>query len=463
MKLSDSDTLKVNELLSQLIETTINIIKTEKIGEIIKPQVQTVLRLKVRDFRYDDTGPHFIKGGTQVEKNYYYTPRELLAKLRETTSYNKTLVFLKNVTINLGREETILRQFIHRIISIYFEKGILSRSEIENNVGKLLDDLLFRGNNSYANVALIGIILRPDKIEVSQGIRLRKSKKEDFEEDVQLLHTNSWSDGRSPSAFLEISIKGEKSSSEMTELVEKTVAFLRLFRVGSVRLVSIDFAFPELDPSKGIGSGSVISGNQNIASYNYIIRNEDIERLSKFWNSVSSIAPEDFYKEDSSGFISIANSHYSESLLEHGIFEKQIAHAIMGLEALFFKPVGEHQELQYRLAIRISKVLGILSFNPIQVKMAIKDAYSIRSSYAHGGHLSNKERTKIATKYKGDIKNLLRLILDYLRVSIIISMAIPKKKENFIEIIDNALIDETANQNLNSTLKPLKDILKLDE
>lgn len=99
--------------------------------------------------------------------------------------------------------------------------------------------------------------------------------------------------------------------------------------------------------------------------------------MRKFWNTLSLVAKDNFVKEDSTNFISIANSHYNESLLKNGIFEKQIAHAIMGLEALFFKPVGEYQELQYRLAIRISKVLGILSFNPIQVKMAIKDAYSI--------------------------------------------------------------------------------------
>jgi hypothetical protein len=461
MKLSDSDTLKVKEFLSQLIETTLNIIKTEKINEKIKPDIQKVLRLKVRDFRYDDNGPHFSKGGTEVERFNFYTPPELSAKLEKTESYNQTLVFLKTATINPGREEIFLKQFIHRILSAYFEKGILSEYDIENNERKLLDDILFRGNNWHANVALVGIILHSDDFEISPGIRIRKSSKEDFEEDIQLLHMKSWSNRTSPTAFLEISISGERNSTEMTEFVEKTVTLLRLFRVGSVRSVSIDLEYPILDLSKGIGSGSVISGNQNRASYNYIVRNEDIERLRKFWNSISSAAKDNFFKEDSNSFISIANSHYSESLLEHGILEKQIAHAIMGLEALFFKPVSEHQELQYRLAIRISKVLGILSFNPIQVKTAIKDAYSIRSSYAHGGHMSDKDRKKIATKYRGDVKNLLHQILDYLRISIIVSMTIKHKKEIFIESIDNALIDETAHQNLINILNSSKDIFEI--
>lgn len=460
MKLSNSDMLKVKELLSQLIETTFNTIKTEKIDERIKPDIQTVLRLKVRGFRYDDNGPHFSKGGTQVEKHFFYTPPELVGKLQETSIYNEILEFLKKVTISPGREELFLRQFIHRIISIYFEKGVLSEAEIERNVEKLLDDLLFQGNNWYANVALIGIILHPNDLEISPGIRIRKSVKEDFEEDIQLLHTNSWSNGPSPTAFLEISAIGKRNSTEMTEFVEKHVTLLRLFRVGSVRSVSIDLEYPVLDPRKGIGSGSVISGNQIGASYNYIIRNKDIEQLRKFWNSISSVANDNFFKEDSNSFISIANSHYSESLLEHGIFEKQIAHAIMGLEALFFKPVNEQQELQYRLAIRISKVLGIFSFNPIQVKAAIKDAYSIRSRYAHGGHLNDKEKNKIAVKYQGDIKNLLTQILDYLRISIIIWMTIKQKKDAFIESIDDALIDETANLNLITHLNPSKELLK---
>ncbi len=123
MKLSDSDTLKIKDLLSQLIETSLDIIKAEKINEKIKPDVQRVLRLKVRDFRYNDTGPHFSTGGTEVEKRFFYTPPELIEKLQKTPQYSKTLDFLKMVTISPGREEIFLRQFIHRIIQHTSKKG----------------------------------------------------------------------------------------------------------------------------------------------------------------------------------------------------------------------------------------------------------------------------------------------------------------------------------------------------
>jgi hypothetical protein len=161
MKLSDGDYARIRELLSQLLETTISIIQKEKIRDRIEPEIQTVLRLKVRDFRYDNDGPHFSKGGAYEEKRIYYTPPGLLKKLQATASYNQTLTFLKKVTINPGREELNLKKFIHKNLSIYFENGSIAEFELEKNVEILLDDLLFHGNNWYANAALIGIILRP--------------------------------------------------------------------------------------------------------------------------------------------------------------------------------------------------------------------------------------------------------------------------------------------------------------
>lgn len=77
-----------------------------------------------------------------------------------------------------------------------------------------------------------------------------------------------------------------------------------------------------------------------------------------------------------------------------------------------------------------------------------------------GGHMSDKDRKKFTTKYHGDVKNLLHLILDYLRISIIVSMKIRQKKEEFIDSIDNALIDETAHQNLIIIINPSKDNLE---
>ena len=90
---------------------------------------------------------------------------------------------------------------------------------------------------------------------------------------------------------------------------------------------------------------------------------------------------------------------------------------------------------------------------------ALKDAYVARSIFSHGGHLEYKLKSKFNEKYNGDIKNLLYKILDFLRISIIISITIQMEKEEFIDTIDNSLIDPTGNQKLVNILNPAKNIL----
>jgi len=455
MKLSDGDNARIRELLLQLLETTISIIQKEKIRDRIEPEIQTVLRLKVSDFRYGDDGPHFSKGGTHAEKRIYYTPGGLLKKLQDTASYNQTLTFLKNVTINPGREELILKKFVHRNISIYFEKGSISEFELEKNVEILLDDLLFHGNNWYANAALIGIILRPNEFEISQGIRIRKSKKEDFEEDIHTNDTNSWSHGFPPTAFLEFSIRDLKNSTELTKIVEKTVILLRLFRVGSVGLISIDEAHPVVDLSKGIGSGRVIYPNQNRALFNTIIQNDNIEPLRKFLNILPPIVQEDFYNNESTNFISIANTHYSNSLLKDGGIEEKISGVVIGLESIFLKNINEKRKTKL-LKSRVARLLVNFNFIPANVQEAIDDAYFCRTKCLHGEHLSESEKQQIKKKYNGDLKNLLFLILEFLRRSILIGIFFhPQRKEIFIEMIDNSFSDENINQELNKFLNQM--------
>ena len=156
---------------------------------------------------------------------------------------------------------------------------------------------------------------------------------------------------------------------------------------------------------------------------------------------------------------SIAYNRYSDALLQSDMIERRIANAIMGLEALYFKPTRKQPELQYRLGIRVAKILGKLGYDPIKVKCAIKDAYAIRSIFSHGGHLGYKDKKKFESRYNGEVKNLLNLILDYLRVSIFVSMTFHSDKDEFIDIIDHALIDDKASEQFKNILYQAEDIL----
>jgi hypothetical protein len=198
---------------------------------------------------------------------------------------------------------------------------------------------------------------------------------------------------------------------------------------------------------------------------NYIMKSYEADNFREFCERVYPIIPSQFYRKHSVkvDHSLIAFNRYSDSLLQYDLIERRIANAIMGLEALYFKPSGEMQELQYRLGIRIAKILGILSFNSINVRCTIKDAYTIRSIFSHGGHLIYKETRKYETKYGGDIKNLLNSILDYLRISILVSMTLHTEKDEFIDTIDNALIDNLANQRLIGVLNQVKLIVDISK
>ena len=130
----------------------------------------------------------------------------------------------------------------------------------------------------------------------------------------------------------------------------------------------------------------------------------------------------------------------------------------MGLEALFSK---ENQELLYRLKMRISKFLSLLGYNPYKIKGKIKDAYAIRSLFAHGGILSYKDRRKYELKGV-QLDQFLKEISDYLRISIVLAIMINYEKEKFVDIIDDSLIDHEKEKLLNNQISNLKKILVLD-
>jgi hypothetical protein len=129
----------------------------------------------------------------------------------------------------------------------------------------------------------------------------------------------------------------------------------------------------------------------------------------------------------------------------------------MGLEALFLKS-GEVQELVYRLSLRMSKILSLMGYDPHEVKKIISDAYKVRNIFAHGGHLNYKEKRKIESGYK-DVKNFLRTLLEYLRISIIVMMLSNRGKDELIDLIDDSFVDKKREEMLNNIVSNAMDIV----
>ncbi|MDP3444090.1 MAG: HEPN domain-containing protein, partial [Ignavibacteria bacterium] len=333
-----------------------------------------------------------------------------------------------------------------------------SQSEIESIIEGLISVLIKTPVESRATVQLVGIILQPDEIELGSGIKIRRPKKEDFEIERRMFHSFPEPQFLEPTAFLEIS-KNTGIPMEIQTEVKKAVTLLQLFRLGSVNYISYRMysSFRNL-----FGNVTVGTAETNHPVYTYIIRDGESEKLQNFCTALSERLPSNIYQLDglAKDHISIAYDRYEDALIQIGIDERRITNIMMGLEALYFKQ-NERQELDYRLQMRMAKVLGLLSIDSILVKNLVKDAYNIRSIFSHGGLLDAKKRELYQKKYDGGVGDLTKIMLDFLRISLIVSMIIEMDKTEFIDLIDNALIQESDNKKLENVLDLTDALMKL--
>jgi hypothetical protein len=187
-----------------------------------------------------------------------------------------------------------------------------------------------------------------------------------------------------------------------------------------------------------------------------VIRETDRTKLVEFYNRIN--LPDSLYNIENkeSSHLKVSFERYKESLLENGTMERRIATVVMGMEALFSEGGAE---LTYKLSTRGSKLFGFILGNPKRYRELLKDAYVIRSSFAHGDILSKKQTNKLQFKYGENLKNILLEMADILRITIIIYIQFDKTKSDLISLIDNALIDSSDNNRLEQELLLFKKLI----
>jgi hypothetical protein len=114
--------------------------------------------------------------------------------------------------------------------------------------------------------------------------------------------------------------------------------------------------------------------------------------------------------------------------------------------------------LVYRLSNRVGKLFAILGYDQYEVRQTIRDAYRVRNLFVHGSQLSYKEGKKLETKYKG-VNNLLATVLNYVRVCLVVLIITKRGKEEFIDWLDDALIDRKRDEALGQVLQSTRDIV----
>jgi len=424
-------------------------------GEI-KPDEELFFRWKVDKFKYTDEGvtESGVHGKYVIKDSWIRTIVKLIENIKKSNGYKYVL---EQLTHTFGKEkESTLDYFVGKIIRECLQNPRFDEPDIDVLIQIFLKDLNGEPVRYGAKVELIGIILRPDSVKLTHGITLRRTKIEDLEKEFPAYGIIRPSFFPIPSAILNIEFLG-RGVNEIQRKIEQSIVILRLFKVGSVKWTRY---YMYSDSITDITAGGIsTSGGIKTALEKYLVTEEDVSKLKKFWKTIGDVLPRSLFEAGmpKTDYITIAYNRYSDSLFQNGVLERRIANVVMGLEALYLKS-GEVQELVYRLSYRMGKLLSLLGYDPYEVIKIVRDAYNIRNIFAHGGHLSYKRKKKLESKYK-DIKYFLLRLLEYLRVSIILMLLSKKEKDELIDLIDDSFIDGNMEEMLNNMVSQYKDIL----
>ena len=449
---------KLLEILKKLALTVKKTIDEGISNGSLLPQDEPYFRWKVESFQYTDKGvtEHSARGEYFTKQSWFRAIIKLGESFKHCSEYASALKYLANVFGKSDRLSYNLDNFVKKLIHQHLYDLKTKETDIDSVITTFLKDLREEPVETGTEVEVQGVILRPDKIKPSFGITLRQTKIKDLEREVPVYGFMTRDFRRlTPSVIMDIKFLG-RGPAEIHKRVEKAITILRLFKVGSVVWTTCRMRSESITD---MVSGTLTSGRRTTALETYLVTEEDIQKLKNFWQTMSDSIPTSFFDMGvtKTDYLTIAYKRYSDSLLENGLIERRIANAVMGLEAVFLK-TGEIQELPYRLGLRISKLFGSLEHNPHEIKRIINDSYKVRNLFAHGGQLGYKRKKRLESKYK-DVKNLLLSVLDYLRISIIITILSKKEKGEFIDLIDDSLIDAKSEKQLNWVVSQAKGVI----
>jgi hypothetical protein len=424
----------------------------------IKPEEEVFFRWKVDKFRYTDEGITEFGAHSEyfIKPSWFHASLELTESIKRSNEYTSALGQLTEIFGKDNTLSTALEYFVKKLIHDCLYDPKFEESDIDALVKTFLKDLHGEPVKYGVEVELDGIVLRPDKVELGYGITLKQTKIEDLEREFPKYDFSQLDFLSPPSAILNVEFLG-RGANEIWRKAEQSIAILRLFKVGSVKWTRYRMYSESITDL--MAHGTIISGRIEAALEKYLITEEDVPKLRKFWQAIGNVIPPSFFDLGVTriDYLTVAYNRYCDSLFQNGILERRIANAVMGLEALFLKS-GEVQELVYRLNLRMSKILSLMGYDPHEVKKIVSDAYKVRNIFAHGGHLNYKEKRKIESGYK-DVKNFLRTLLEYLRISIIVMMLSNRGKDELIDLIDDSFVDKKREEMLNNIVSNAMDIV----
>jgi hypothetical protein len=222
---------------------------------------------------------------------------------------------------------------------------------------------------------------------------------------------------------------------KINDQIDDFIQLLRLYRLGAPFVSQT-----VIKPTKVFHQGMRQIGPGKEAAYKRLtLSGTDTERLESFYKQ----ALEPFKSRPK--FVDIALDRYTDALLHYGTLERKVADIMIALEALFSTEKDGTEKFKQRASRVLSQITEI---NPINIYGKFSEFYKIRSNYAHG------------SPKKTDINNQhLEELLDWTRYSILLFMSLADKhtKNEFLQLVDWALIDQKHSSKLDRLLDNFTD------
>jgi uncharacterized protein YozE (UPF0346 family) len=279
-------------------------------------------------------------------------------------------------------EDHIKNDSLPKIFTRYLEiQGDFSFDEqVFNEVYAEFEDYLRSEMVTYQSQAILdNFQMEEDKLELEDDLLFRTISEEELDELSPPRRRRLAED--SGDVFViektyEVPKFAEMRAEEALKAFQDVVLTLRLFeRNGDVRYQRVI-----TEPISPFHRGRETTGGEPHITFfesEYNMDSEDCENFIEFWNVMSRQIddPPETYR--------IALDKFSHSFRRQNENDR-LLDSVIALEALYLK-TGEQQEMSYRLSQRGAILLGESKENAENIKQALKDAYSTRSTLVHGG------------------------------------------------------------------------------
>jgi hypothetical protein len=437
-------------------------------GRLPEAQVEFVKFKPDFDYQAAEIG---VRESGYFDKKILTAKYELITSFKRLTEHTNLLETAKSIVDPARVSATnLLHVFEYQVtrdILRSIENQTSCEEDVKNTIGIWIGDLLGEPLHWDVSAWIRGVRIKDDigeKIaEIGHGLSIRRPNSSDFAYgmpvDDQPRFAPNIDDilNNVPDAVLRLSVtsvRGAGAYEQVKNRIRQLLTYLLLYKLGSVYTIRVEavpqsfmtpIGIPRLAPFR-----KVTRRPYYVGQYEATQINKFIDQIEKWLSTVTE-------KRSAKTEIEIAIERYCDATLAKesvASVEHSIASAVMCLEALYSQ---EPDELKYRMSLRVSTVLRHYAFDPQVACKVLKCAYDIRSKYAHGRQLSEKEKAEYkpcGSTHKMSAEKIASNVLEYSRISILTYLAVAHStnvaKKGFVDRIDRAIVSARGDETISN-------------